>query len=256
MLIMTSCCCQPPGPAYQASQGPTELLLWDPARAFGGYTLFGVGGTTYLVDMSGSVVHTWKVGTNPKLLPNGHVLDAAKDDPSGFGGFPRTRLGRNVVWQSPRRARTTRRTTTSCASTTRSSTPTPRCTSPTSPSPTRRPCRGLRPAMAPKDADKAQVDAVVEVDASGTVVWEWWFWTTSCRTNNATCRLRGRRQTVADAPGRLDVTSPGARFARTGCTATRWTTTRSWTGRCHGVGGRVLRDRPRRTFVAGAASSG
>ncbi len=41
-------------------QGPTELLYWDKEKAFNGYTLFGVGGTSYLIDMEGRVVHTWR----------------------------------------------------------------------------------------------------------------------------------------------------------------------------------------------------
>jgi hypothetical protein len=51
--------------AYERLQGPTELLFHDPERAFDGYTLFGVGNRTYLLDMKGRVVHTWPVGTNP-----------------------------------------------------------------------------------------------------------------------------------------------------------------------------------------------
>ena len=73
--------------AYERLQGPTELLFHDKAKAFEGYTLFGVGGLTYLLDMEGRVVHTWPVGTNPHLLDNGNILDASKDDPSGFQGF-------------------------------------------------------------------------------------------------------------------------------------------------------------------------
>ena len=74
--------------AYESMQGPTEVLLWNQAKAFNGYTLFGAHGTTYVIDMLGNVVHKWAmVGTNPKLLDNGHILDAARDDPSRFGGF-------------------------------------------------------------------------------------------------------------------------------------------------------------------------
>jgi hypothetical protein len=73
--------------AYEALQGPTELLYWDKTNAFTGYTWFGVRGTTYLLDMEGRVVHTCPIGTNPHLLTNGNVLDAAKDGPSGFGGL-------------------------------------------------------------------------------------------------------------------------------------------------------------------------
>jgi len=54
---------------YEALQGPTEMLYWDPSGAYNGYTLFGVRGTTYLLDMEDRVVHTWPVGTNPGQWP-------------------------------------------------------------------------------------------------------------------------------------------------------------------------------------------
>ena len=68
--------------AYERLQGPTELLFNDKEKALNGYTLFGVGNRTFLLDMEGRVVHTWPVGTNPHLLDNGNILDASKDDPS------------------------------------------------------------------------------------------------------------------------------------------------------------------------------
>ncbi len=39
--------------AYEALQGPTELLYWDKTNAYPGYTWFGVRGTTYLLDREG-----------------------------------------------------------------------------------------------------------------------------------------------------------------------------------------------------------
>ncbi len=47
--------------AYEAFQGPTELIQYDPARAYTGYTLFSpfLGKHSYLIDMYGNVVHRW-----------------------------------------------------------------------------------------------------------------------------------------------------------------------------------------------------
>ena len=73
--------------AYERLQGPTELLFCNKERALNGYTLFGVGNRTLLLDLDGRVVHTWPVGTNPHLLDNGNLVDASKDDPSGFQNF-------------------------------------------------------------------------------------------------------------------------------------------------------------------------
>ena len=81
--------------AYEALTGPTGVLKYDKSKAFDGYTLFdpGMGTTTYLVDMEGNVVHTWKhkfkAGAHSQLLPNGHLLRAHHlDKPAtiGFGG--------------------------------------------------------------------------------------------------------------------------------------------------------------------------
>ena len=49
------------GRAYEAFQGPTELIQYDPAKASPGYTLFSPfrGQNTYLIDMHGNVVHYW-----------------------------------------------------------------------------------------------------------------------------------------------------------------------------------------------------
>ena len=68
--------------AYEALQGPTELRYLDKAKAYNGYTLFAAHRTTYLIDMEGYIVNTWKFGTNPRLLENGNLLDATKDDPA------------------------------------------------------------------------------------------------------------------------------------------------------------------------------
>jgi hypothetical protein len=85
--------------AYERLQGPTELLYWNKDKAFNGYTLFGVGRRTFLLDMEGRVVHTWPIGTNPHLLDNGHILDASRDDPSGFWGFKEVDWDGKVVWE-------------------------------------------------------------------------------------------------------------------------------------------------------------
>lgn len=46
--------------AYERLQGPTQLNYWDKTKTYDGYTLFGAQGITYLLDMQGRVVHTWR----------------------------------------------------------------------------------------------------------------------------------------------------------------------------------------------------
>jgi hypothetical protein len=88
-----------PALAYERLGGPTELLFCSRAKAFNGYTLFGVGGRSFLLDMDGKVVHTWPLGTNPRLLENGDLLDAGRDDPSGFQGFKEVDWDGKTVWE-------------------------------------------------------------------------------------------------------------------------------------------------------------
>ena len=61
--------------AYEAFQGPTELIQYNPTKAYNGYTLFspflygnstGVW-TTYLINMEGNVVESWDFDTSPGL---------------------------------------------------------------------------------------------------------------------------------------------------------------------------------------------
>ena len=85
--------------AYERLQGPTELLFCNKAKAMNGDTLFGVGNRTFLLDLDGRVVHTWPVGTNPHLLDNGNIVDASKDDPSGFQGFKEVDWDGKTVWE-------------------------------------------------------------------------------------------------------------------------------------------------------------
>ena len=67
--------------AYEAFHGPNELIYYDKAEAFNGYTLFSPGLFPYifLIDMEGNVVHSWFVpdkswDCNPQLLDNGNVF--------------------------------------------------------------------------------------------------------------------------------------------------------------------------------------
>jgi hypothetical protein len=82
-----------PSRAYEAFQGPTELIQYDPARAYNGYTLFSPfrGKNTYLINMHGNVVHMWPypegwsvagsetVEKHARLLEDGTLLRGTVD---------------------------------------------------------------------------------------------------------------------------------------------------------------------------------
>jgi hypothetical protein len=69
------------GFAYQAIFGQSEMLKWDPDRAFNGYNLFTSGGDSVLVDMEGRVVNRWENIDMPHgmyafLMENGNLRTA------------------------------------------------------------------------------------------------------------------------------------------------------------------------------------
>ncbi|MEI6914894.1 MAG: aryl-sulfate sulfotransferase [Armatimonadota bacterium] len=198
-----------PAHAYQALQGPTELRYWDSARADNGYTLFGVSGTTYLLDMEGRKVHTWPIGTNPHLLDNGNILDALTDDPSGFGGFKEVDWDGNTVWQHSE-TRTTYHphhdfirifnpklnafTTLYIAN--KDFTQAELIAA------------GANPATVPSTG--GQMDAIVEVDSSGNVVWEWCFFDHTVQNfDSSKTHYVDSGKTIADYPGKLNINLTG-----------------------------------------------
>lgn len=200
--------------AYERLQGPTELLYWNKEKAFNGYTLFGVGGRSYLIDMEGRVVHTWPLGTNPHLLDSGNLLDATRDDPSGFQGFQEVDWDGKKVWEytekrpnyaphhdwvrifnknlgAPTTLYIANKTVTSEQAL----------------------AAGADPQKGPYR--EGQMDAVVEVDMQGNVVWEWWFFDHVVQDLDPTkANYVGQGKSVADYPGRININMPGRPLKR------------------------------------------
>jgi hypothetical protein len=190
-------------------QRQSEVRYWDAANSYNGYTLFASAGTTYLVDMEGYVVNTWPIGTNPRLLDNGHLLDAATDDPSGFNGFQELDWDGNVVWEyyetredyHPHHdfvriynAELGDYTMLYIANK----------------DITHEECiaAGCDPVNGPYD--EAQMDVIVEVDMAGNVVWEWRFFDHVVQDIDPTkLNYVGEGYTVADYPGRINLNLPG-----------------------------------------------
>lgn len=191
--------------AYETTSGPTETRYWDPSQAFNGYTLFGARGKSYLIDMEGRVINTWPLGTNPRLLDNGNLLDASKDDPSGFEGFQELDWDGNLIWEyyetredyhphhdyvrifNPKLQAYTilyianrDLTHEQCIA------------------------AGCDPADGPYN--NAQMDAIVEVDRDGNVVWEWWFFDHVVQDIDPTKDNYG---IIADNPGKINLNLPG-----------------------------------------------
>ncbi|MHC4718473.1 MAG: hypothetical protein ACYS5V_15995, partial [Planctomycetota bacterium] len=230
--------------AYETLQGPTELRCWNKEKAYNGYTLFGAHGTAWLIDMEGSLVRTWRMGTNPRFLDNGNLLDATRDDPSGFQGFREVDWDGNVVWEYQEKRqgyhphhdfvrifnkKLNAPTTLYIAgkTITQEQAIAAGCNL-SKDRPDRRGSRGDagrggrggdrqrrrggggRGGPRRPDRGFAQVDAVVEVDMKGNVVWEWWFFdhviqdAEPDKPNHV-----GKGKTIADYPGKLNLNLPG-----------------------------------------------
>ena len=66
--------------AYEVSQGPTELIQYDPGSPYEGYTLFVpmLGRNAYLIDMRGQVVNMWPTPENwwePEIRESARLLE-------------------------------------------------------------------------------------------------------------------------------------------------------------------------------------
>ncbi len=76
-----------------ASVYPTGTVHYDPSKCWSGYTLFGSslhesnGHGAVLIDMNGSIVNRWKGldGMPNKMLPGGHVLGSSGVRPFKYG---------------------------------------------------------------------------------------------------------------------------------------------------------------------------
>ncbi|MCX7011386.1 MAG: aryl-sulfate sulfotransferase [Candidatus Sumerlaeota bacterium] len=199
---------------YESLQGPTEMLYWDKEKAYTGYTLFAGAGVSYLIDMSGQVVHTWRIGTNPRLLDNGHLLDATKDDPSGFGGFQELDWDGNVVWEyTEKREGYSPHHDWQRIVNPALNAPTTIYIANRSISNEEAIAAGCDPANGPYDG--AQMDTIVEIDMDGNVIWEWRFFDHVVQDVDPTKPNFVRQgKTIADWPGRLNLNLPGRPLKR------------------------------------------
>ena len=182
----------------------TETRFWDNTNAFNGYTLFGTRGTSYLVDMEGRVVNTWPLGTNPRFTEAGTLLDAVGGNPSNQNQWEELDWSGNIVWSYTE---------------TRSNYHGHHDF-----------CKIFNPKLgdstflyiANKDLTSAQckaagcdttvtyttpqMDAIVEVNRQGKVIWEWWFFNHVVQDKYPSKANYG---VVANSPGKINLNISG-----------------------------------------------
>ena len=197
------------GHAYERLQGPTQLLYWDKTQTYSGYTFFGAQGASYLLDMEGCVVHTWPVGINPRLLDNGNVLDAASGDINGFTGFEEVDWKGSNVWfytetrpdyfphQDFLRIYNKKLGTNTTLYIANKAIASNDCV-----------LAGCNPANGAYT--NVTVDAIVEVNAAGTVVWEWCFFDHGIQDYSAArSNYVGSGKTISNYTGRINLNLAG-----------------------------------------------
>jgi hypothetical protein len=200
--------------AYERLQGPTELLLCDTNRVFPGYVLFGVGNRSFLLDLNGRVIHTWPVGTNPHLLDNGNIVDASKDDPSGFAGFKEVDWDGKTVWEyTEKRENYAPHHDWVRIFNQKLNAPTTLYIANKTISYDQAVAAGTDPKKV--STEGGQMDAVVEVDMQGDIVWEWCFFDHVVQDlDPSKPNYVGAGKTVADHPGRINLNLPGRPLRR------------------------------------------
>ena len=200
--------------AYERLQGPTELLFCDKAKALPGYVLFGVGSRTFLLDLDGKVVHTWPIGTNPHLLDNGNIVDAGKDDPSGFGGFKELDWDGKTVWEyTEKRKDYAPHHDWVRIFNKQLNAPTTLYIANKNITDAQAMAAGADPKNGPYE--NGQMDAVIEVDMQGNVIWEWCFFDHVVQDVDASKpNYVGAGKTIADHPGRININMPGRPLKR------------------------------------------
>ncbi len=184
----------------------TETRYWDASRTSSGYTLFGTGGKSYLLDFEGHIVHTWNIGTNPRLTERGTLYDAAGGDPSKATTWKELDWNGNTIWQytesrtgyyphhdfqliyNPKLKDTTflyiankDLTLQQCLD------------------------AGCDPANQ-KNYSTAQMDVIVEVNRQGTIIWEWSFFD---HTVQELFPSKSNYGVVKNTPGRIDINMTG-----------------------------------------------
>ena len=191
--------------AYEALRGPTELLYYDKAKAYKGYTLFGASRSvyTYLIDMEGNIINTWPNTSNPQMLENGNVLGRSSKD--AFMGFKEFDWKGNVVWEYYEKRenyhphhdhqrifnpKLKEYTTIYIANRDLNHEEVI--------------AAGANPSWS-KSYDGSQMDAIVEVDMNGKVVWEWWFFDHLVQDLDQTKKNYVGKGTIASYPGKLNI---------------------------------------------------
>ena len=190
--------------AQESFMVPTETRYWDESKSYNGYTLFGTRGMSYLIDMEGHVIHIWNIGTNPRFTDAGTLLDAVGGNPSNQNSWKELDWNGNTVWQYTEsrsayhghhdfaKIYNTKLGDSTFIYIANKDLTAQQCLD-----------AGCSPS---NNYTGAQMDAIVEVNKQGTVIWEWWFFNHVVQDIDATKSTYG---VIANSPGKIDLNLRG-----------------------------------------------
>ncbi|MEI6695491.1 MAG: aryl-sulfate sulfotransferase [Bacteroidota bacterium] len=190
--------------AQECFMVPTETRYWNSSKAYNGYTLFGTRGTSYLIDMEGHVIHTWPLGTNPRFTEAGTLLDAVGGNPSSQNTWKELDWNGNTVWQYTE-TRSTYHGHHDFAKIFN-----PKLGDSTFIYIANKDLTSAQCLAAGCDATNTytnpQMDAIVEVDRQGNIIWEWCFFDHVVQDLYPSLPTYG---VIANTPGKIDLNIRG-----------------------------------------------
>ncbi|MEI6852053.1 MAG: aryl-sulfate sulfotransferase [Bacteroidota bacterium] len=190
--------------AQESFMVKTETRYWDAANSYNGYTLFGTRGTSYLIDMEGHVIHTWSIGTNPRFTEEGTLLDAVGGNPSSQNSWKELDWNGNVVWQYTE-TRTNYHGHHDFAKIYNTKLGDSTFIYIANKDLTSAQCLAAG-CDASQTYTNPQMDAIVEVNRQGTVIWEWCFFDHVVQDMYPALPTYG---VIANTPGRIDLNIAG-----------------------------------------------
>ena len=182
----------------------TETNYWDATRTYDGYTLFGTRGTSYLIDFEGHVIHTWNIGTNPRFTEAGTLLDAVGGNPSSQNTWKELDWNGNVVWQYTE-SRTNYHGHHDFAKIYNTKLGDSTFIYIANKDLTSAQCLAAG-CDASQTYTNPQMDAIVEVNRQGTVIWEWCFFNHVVQDMYPSLPTYG---VIANTPGRINLNIAG-----------------------------------------------
>jgi len=183
----------------------TETRYWDHTRTYEGYTLFGTRGTTYLIDFEGHVIHTWALGTNPRFTEAGTLLDAVGGNPSNQNQWKELDWNGNVTWQYTE-SRSNYHGHHDFAKIYNTKLGDSTFIYIANKDLTAQQCLNAG-CDAQYDYTGSQMDAIVEVNRAGTVIWEWWFF--DHVVQDMYPAITSTYGVIANTPGRINLNIRG-----------------------------------------------